>query len=190
MISILSWAFQFVDRLVGETGGGKTTLVQQLAGYCERELIVQNLSLQTDSTDLLGGFRPLEIHHVARQVYREFVDLFVSTFSRKQNAQFLEFASTAHEKKQWKKLSQCFTRAAQLGLSKVKERSRTGESIDSQKWKYSLAAWQRFEDLAKKFERQRVACDAGMAFVFTEGALIDAIRYGKWYVANNIWFYL
>jgi energy-coupling factor transporter ATP-binding protein EcfA2 len=163
--------------LVGETGCGKTTLVQQLAGYCERELIVQNLSLQTDSTDLLGGYKPLELQHVARQVYREFVDLFVGTFSRKQNAQFLEYASSMREKSHWKKLSQCFQRAAKLGLSKVKEQSK---STDARKGRPTLKSWSQFEKTAERFERQRLACDAGLAFVFSEGALVEAIRSGKW----------
>jgi midasin len=105
--------------LVGETGCGKTTLLQQLARYADRELIVQNLSLQTDSTDLLGGYRPLEMPHIARNAYLDFVDIFVSTFSRKQNADFLKYASSVLEKGQWKKLAQCFRRAAGLGLAKV-----------------------------------------------------------------------
>lgn len=106
--------------LAGETGCGKTTLLQQLARYAGRDLIVQNLSLQTDSTDLLGGYRPLEIPHIARKVYLEFVDIFVATFSRKQNADFLKYAASVLRKKQWKKLAQCFTRAAALGLAKVR----------------------------------------------------------------------
>ena len=115
--------------LVGETGGGKTTLVQQLARLAGQSVMVQNLSLQTDSTDLLGGFRPLEMKHVARRVYQEFVDLFTSTFSRKQNADFLKFTNTALTKENWKKLSQCFTRACKLGLNKMKERQETGTYI-------------------------------------------------------------
>ena len=105
--------------LVGETGCGKTTLLQQLARYADRELIVQNLSLQTDSTDLLGGYRPLEMRHIARKVYLQFVEIFVSTFSRKQNIDFLNYTSSVLEKCQWKKLAQCFRRAAALGLTKA-----------------------------------------------------------------------
>ena len=106
--------------LVGETGCGKTSMLQQLARYAGRDLIVQNLSLQTDSTDLLGGYRPLEITHIARKVYLEFVDIFVATFSRSQNADFLKFTASMFEKKQWKRLAQCFTRAAALGMAKVR----------------------------------------------------------------------
>jgi MoxR-like ATPase len=52
--------------LVGETGGGKTTLVQELAKACGHELMVQNLSLQTDAADLLGGYRPVDVRALAR----------------------------------------------------------------------------------------------------------------------------
>ena len=41
-------------------------------------------------------------------------------------------------------------------------------------------AWDNFACAAEKFERQRIANETGMAFSFTEGALVDAIRTGKW----------
>jgi MoxR-like ATPase len=163
--------------LVGETGCGKTSLIQQLAANCERELVVQNLSLQTDSTDLLGGYRPLELKHVARRIYQDFVDIFVGTFSRKQNMKFLQYASSMLDKSNWKKLSQCFQRAAGLGLSKMKEQ----KQISSSKRATATAeSWNKFSKAAEKFERQRVSCDAGLAFIFSEGALVDAIQSGKW----------
>ena len=87
----------------------------------KHELVVQNLSLQTDSTDLLGGYRPLEIRHIARTVYTEFVQLFVSSFSKSQNAQFLDYVTEAYEKGNWKRLSQCFIRASKMGLEKMKQ---------------------------------------------------------------------
>ena len=163
--------------LVGETGCGKTTNIQQLAMRCERTLIVQNLSLQTDSTDLLGGYRPLEIQNVARTIYKDFVDAFVSSFSRKQNLKFLQYASSMLEKSNWKKLSQCFKRAAQLGLKKMKERLDNSDTSTSDSLKET---WQNFAKNADRFERQRLSCDAGLAFEFAEGALVDAIQTGKW----------
>lgn len=51
---------------VGETGCGKTALVQRLAEGTKRDLVVQNLSLQTDGADLLGGFRPVELRQLAQ----------------------------------------------------------------------------------------------------------------------------
>jgi midasin len=122
----------------------------------------------------------LELKNVARKVYLDFVDLFVSTFSRKQNAKFLEFAASMLEKESWKKLSQCFQRAAQLGTAKMKEKL-AGEQDGVLKKNQALAInWDRFKESATKFERQILSCDAGLAFVFSEGALVDAIKNGKW----------
>lgn len=160
--------------------GGKTSVIQHLAKYSERELIVQNLSLSTDSTDLLGGFRPLELQYVAQKIFQSFVDIFVGTFSRKQNAEFLKFASAALAKRDWKKLSQCFVRAAKLGLGKVKQHFKTANEEDRISCNASLSSWKTFSDAAERFERQRLACDSGLVFAFTEGALVDAIREGKW----------
>jgi midasin len=163
--------------LVGETGCGKTSLIQYLACYCGRTLVVQNLSLQTDSTDLLGGYRPLELKNVARQVYCDFVDTFVSCFSRKQNEKFLQYAASMLEKSNWNKLSQCFRRASKLGLEKMKSWSKdVGASAPDA----LVSAWERFSTKAERFERQRLSCDAGLAFEFAEGALVDAVQSGKW----------
>lgn len=105
--------------LVGETGCGKTTLVQRLAALTHKDLIVQNLSLQTDSTDILGGYRPVELRHLARKLYVNFIELFAGSFSREKNKAFLDYVNSAFEKKQWKKLSQCFMRGANMGMTKV-----------------------------------------------------------------------
>lgn len=153
--------------------------MQHLAKRCGRGLIVQNLSLSTDSTDLLGGFRPLELQYVAQRVYQSFVDIFVATFSRKQNAKFLDFASSALLKKDWKKLSQCFVRAGKMGLDKIKQRQKSRVEKSSSRY-VAFPSWKRFCETADQFERQRQACDSGLVFTFTEGALVDAIRKGKW----------
>ena len=39
---------------------GKTTIVQQIAKQVGAKLVVLNLSQQTDSSDLLGGFKPVQ----------------------------------------------------------------------------------------------------------------------------------
>lgn len=46
--------------LVGETGTGKTAAVSHIAGLAGRKLISLNLSQQTEASDLLGGFRPID----------------------------------------------------------------------------------------------------------------------------------
>ncbi|CAF3764108.1 unnamed protein product [Adineta steineri] len=58
--------------LCGETGCGKTTLVQYLAQKTGNRLHVINLSQQSDAVDLLGGYKPFDSLLLLRQIYREF----------------------------------------------------------------------------------------------------------------------
>ena len=44
----------------------------------------------------------------------------------------------------------------------------------------NLELWTDFRSVAERFDRQRIASESGLAFLFTEGALVDAIRTGKW----------
>ena len=94
--------------------------MQRLAFLAGQELIVQNMSLQTDSSDLLGGYRPLEIKQLARPIYVSFVELFVSQFSKSKNTQFLDYIYVAYEKQQWKKLSQAICKGIKMGMRKVR----------------------------------------------------------------------
>lgn len=77
-----------VDRqepllLVGETGTGKTTTIQYLAEQLGRKLIAFNLSQQSESGDLLGGYKPVNVRSLVIPLKDEFDDLFDTTFSRK-----------------------------------------------------------------------------------------------------------
>ena len=46
--------------LVGETGTGKTAAIGHLADRLGTKLVVANLSNQTEASDLLGGFKPVD----------------------------------------------------------------------------------------------------------------------------------
>ncbi|CAF1902173.1 unnamed protein product [Brassica napus] len=61
--------------LVGETGTGKTTLVQNLAQWIGQKLTVLNLSQQSDIVDLLGGFKPIDAKLMCKMLYNEFIEL-------------------------------------------------------------------------------------------------------------------
>lgn len=176
--------------LVGETGVGKTVIIQRLASMSGNHLVVQNMSLQTDSTDLLGGYRPIEIRQSARKMYETFIEMFVSTFSRHQNTEFLNYVTAAFEKSQWKKLSQCFHRASLMGISKIKQlessKSPKNNLDDSTRGIMLRKSWNEFHVDAERFEKQRIADSSGLAFAFTEGALVDAIKTGKWVFLDEV----
>ena len=88
--------------------------------------------------------------------------------------------TAAYEKGQWKRLSQCFQRAAKMGRDKMKKQQKKDRAFAM-----TSDIWFEFKRKSERFKEQRVACNTGMAFAFTEGALVEAIRTGKWRVRKS-----
>lgn len=51
--------------LVGETGGGKTTICKILAEMSGQELVTVNCHMHTESGDFIGGLHPVRDHTVS-----------------------------------------------------------------------------------------------------------------------------
>lgn len=61
-------ALQFKEPvlLVGDTGGGKTTVCKLIAENNGQELITVNCHMHTESSDFIGGLRPVRDHSVCK----------------------------------------------------------------------------------------------------------------------------
>ncbi|KAJ4459704.1 putative AAA ATPase midasin [Paratrimastix pyriformis] len=90
--------------LVGETGAGKATAIRHLAGALHQPLQVYNLTQQSESSDLLGGFRPVSVGQICMGLVNRFVDLFGRTFSARANGPFLDRLRRAFDRQQWRPL--------------------------------------------------------------------------------------
>ncbi|KAJ2662217.1 AAA ATPase midasin [Coemansia sp. RSA 1200] len=184
--------------LLGETGTGKTTVVQHLAALARRPLSVFNLSQQSDSSDLLGGFRPVDISVFALRLRESFGALFGRTVSVRKNAAFLDSVRTAFGKRDWRRLAGLFrasvaraeqaiakARAAasaeasqQNGQQQRKKQRLTRESADELE-----AEWREFSARVEEFEALK---GVRMVFSFVEGALVKAARSGGWILLDEI----
>lgn len=131
--------------LVGETGGGKTTIVQLLANLAGQRLIVQNLSLATDSSDLIGGYRPVSMTELFHPVYQQFTELFTETFSSSQNADFMHAVTVSFRKQQWKKLLKAFQKAIGFAYTKVSSIAEVDALPLSRRWEDLKAKVVRFD---------------------------------------------
>ena len=96
--------------LVGRDWLRKTTVIQTLADRLGQELVVQNLNIQSDSSELLGGYKPVELREIARPLYHEFLDLFQDTFDIMKNAKFLNIMNAGSKTQKWSKIIRGFTR--------------------------------------------------------------------------------
>ncbi|KAI8544654.1 hypothetical protein RHMOL_Rhmol08G0312700 [Rhododendron molle] len=169
--------------LVGETGTGKTTLVQSLALRLGQKLTVLNLSQQSDVADLLGGFKPMNAQFVCIPLYKEFDNLFTSTFPSKDNEDFLVRLKKFVNDKNWKMLLSGF----QKGVRKILEIGRSGPGTKRKRplGEELLKAW---EDFSLKLEtaRAQINDSAGMIFSFVEGAFVTALRNGEWILLDEV----
>lgn len=186
--------------LVGETGTGKTALVQHLASLLGHRLIVLNLSQQTEAGELLGGFKPVSNRSLVVPMQEEFHDLFVSTFSAGKNPQFLEQLNRYVGKEQWNRVVTLWKEALRLSESALSdpdvaegslanreaERPLKRRKIAAPKREKLRAQWAKFKENIYRLEIQSSHEARGFMFKFVEGKLVKAVRNGDWVLLDEI----
>ncbi|KAI5016290.1 hypothetical protein ZWY2020_006141 [Hordeum vulgare] len=164
--------------LVGETGTGKTTLVQNLASWLKQPLTVVNLSQQSDISDLLGGFKPTDARSICFPIYMEFKDLFCQSFSKKGNEDLLRYFDVYVMEKNWVKLLHSLAKCAKNAHNKLLQG-------DSKKRKRSLSEWDSLSSRLNVAHSQ-LGSASGMSFQFVEGAFVSALRNGHWILLDEV----
>ncbi len=175
--------------LVGETGTGKTTIVQHLAQLLGVKLHVVNLSQQSDSSDLLGGFRPLNVRsYIMVPLKDTFDELFSQTFSVKENTKFLEACRKLFGRGNWQKLICAWQMGVEMALKKAK-REENGEVttrifLDDSNL---LGKWNLLDSRLRSLShRMQSNPGHGLLFGYVEGILIKAIRSGDWVLLDEV----
>ncbi|KAJ3682433.1 hypothetical protein LUZ60_015006 [Juncus effusus] len=166
--------------LVGETGTGKTTLVQNLATWLGQPLTVMNLSQQSDVTDLLGGFKPTDVGSICVPLYHEFKDLFCKTFSGKENELLFRYCEEYVVKKNWKKLLRVLQKKGEEVYDILSKRPKT-----KKKRPFLLSEWESLSNRLKSAQNQ-ISSASGMSFKFIEGAFVTALRNGHWILLDEV----
>ena len=184
--------------LVGETGTGKTTAVQELAELIGKKLIVQNLSLSTDVSDLMGGYRPVTVRQHILPLYESFVRLFQATLSSSQNSDYLQVVAQLFGKKNWKKLLEAFIKAADNAIKKLDaaiskkslERAniKVGEENAPKKSTHVdlRVSWSDFRNRVIRLQISLPKISEGFAFSFFDGLLVEAMKNGYWVLLDEI----
>ncbi|CAI4046401.1 hypothetical protein N7582_003803 [Saccharomyces uvarum] len=181
--------------LVGETGTGKTTVVQQLAKMLAKTLTVINVSQQTETGDLLGGYKPVNSKTVAVPIQENFETLFNATFSLKKNEKFHKMLHRCFNKNQWKNVVRLWNEAYKMAKSILKTTESDDEDENTKKKKRRLNThekrllldkWRDFNDSVKKFEAQSSSIENSFVFNFVEGSLVKAIRNGEWLLLDEV----
>ena len=195
--------------LAGETGTGKTTAVTHLAMLLHQPLVSLNLSQQTETSDLVGGYKPLDARGPAHDLQRRFTSLFSVTFSREKNVKYEEAIRTAVTSGKWKRAAGLWSEAAGRAKDRLQskidkdmaqrfvpiimesfsddpcsggsEEPRKRRKLDTGEYlQAQLSDWSKFEDDVSVFEGQFVRGKAKGVFAFVEGPLVTALRRGEW----------
>ncbi|GBM39498.1 Midasin [Araneus ventricosus] len=167
--------------LVGETGTGKTSIVQYLAELTNQKLTVINMSQQSDSVDLVGGYKPVDLIFAIRPVKDEFDVLFPQSMDAKQNSKFLQHISNCFYKRQYKKLFELMLYAKKNIVNLFIKKH-----ISSEKHLELVNKWNKLGEKIKHLQQQLKQSRPTVAFQFIEGALVKAMRNGEWLLLDEI----
>ncbi|CAG8447499.1 16137_t:CDS:10 [Dentiscutata erythropus] len=174
--------------LVGETGTGKTATIQYLAELMHQNLIVVNLSQQGDSSDLLGGFKPVDVKAIVAPLKEEFNKLFGKTFSVKKNSRFLETVHKMYVTKKYFKLITLMQEAIKLAGKSFDTEQSQDERKNSRKVSNPELRnqWKLFDNSVKEFQQQYDQIRNNFVFKFVEGSLANAVTNGDWILLDEI----
>ncbi|KAI6781079.1 Midasin [Emericellopsis cladophorae] len=192
--------------LVGETGIGKTTVVQQLADSLGHKLNAVNLSQQSEVGDLLGGFKPVNVRTLAVPLKEDFEDLFAATgISASKNERYLDRIGKYFARGEWAKVSKLWKEApvmfSQILKQLEKSQAQQDETRDTdeqqpakrRKTQSKLQSlldlrprWQSFSQKLEQFDVQISGGADSFAFSFMEGNLVKAVRNGDWVLLDEI----
>lgn len=179
--------------LVGETGTGKTTMIQHLADLLGYRLTVVNLSQQSEAGDLLGGYKPVNMRALAVPMKEEFDDIFEQTFSTKKNQQYIDTVAKAVSKGRWSRLLSLWQEALRMlanlsnpATESITEPASKRRRLDLPKYQMLKTRWQKFATDVHQLQAHVASGPKGFAFSFVEGNIVKAARNGDWVLLDEI----
>jgi midasin len=163
--------------LVGETGTGKTSSVQYLANAIGQKLVVINMNQQSDSADLLGGFKPVDLKFVISPIRKEFEQVFCDYFKVEPNKTFLGHIAYCYNEQRWSDLVRLMMKSYEAAIARLAKTS-TEKNIMLQRWQ---VLGEKLHKLSLQLKQK-----SALAFAFIEGSLVKAVEQGYWVLLDEI----
>ncbi len=161
--------------LTGETGVGKTTVLQHLAKLLGKPLSVINLNHQTETSDLLGSFKPVDTKMQMKILKEKFLNIFTQSFNLDENQTFLNHIQNCYTSSNWIYLVKLISHATNQSIDKFKA-SKNKKVKD----------WKNFKVMVDKVESNLDMIINKCSFRFVEGKLTQAIQNGEWVILDEI----
>ncbi|BFG04951.1 midasin [Drosophila madeirensis] len=160
--------------LVGETGVGKTSSVQYLAERTEHKLVVVNMNNQSDVSDLVGGFKPVELNYVLSPLRCEFEHLLCETFNAEKNMQFLRIFATHYNSGRHSVIIRTMISLCQQVFRNPDLKSHP-----------TVPRWRTLSEKLQKLQTQ-LDKSINISFAFIPGSLVNCISNGEWVLLDEI----
>lgn len=159
--------------LIGETGVGKTSSVQFLAHKLSRRLVVVNMNNQSDVSDLIGGYKPVDLNYVIGPLRSEFEMVFRDTFNVEKNQKFLTNISICFNRGDYSILVKLMLKIIDPAMKKCE--GNHGLTVQ----------WKQLRIKLTKLNKQ-LAEKANISFAFIPGSLVNCIKNGDWILLDEI----
>ncbi|XP_053677442.1 midasin [Anopheles nili] len=171
--------------LVGETGVGKTSSLQYLAYQTHHKLVVVNMNNQSDVSDLVGGYKPVDLGFVVTPLRYEFESLFRRSFNAQKNEKFLGNVARCYGSGEYDVLVKLMLKIAEkaslksnISESKSKAPYDSNDSILQEKWSSLQGKLRKLDAQLKN--------SINVSFAFIPGSLVNCIRNGDWVLLDEI----
>lgn len=161
--------------LVGETGTGKTSSVQYLAYQTNHNLVVVNMNNQSDVSDLIGGYKPVDMQFIITPVRNEFENLFAKTFDVLKNEKFLSHIASCVNRSDFSILIKLMLKVVLNAYKTLKGKENDGD----------LKRWQNLEQKLQRLDQQ-LKHSLNISFAFIPGSLVNCIKNGDWVLLDEI----
>lgn len=163
--------------LVGETGCGKTTAVQETAKLLGKNLFVYNMSQSSDVSDLMGGFKPMDAKSFLEEYFKKFQEILSEADKLHDNKKVVVFIRKLLRHGDIVKTLVCLLKYSSdmmQKLSKEKNQQKTVLKLN------------KFIKKLKIVHEMRDKLASRLIFKYLKGNMVKAIKNGDWILLDEV----
>uniref|UniRef100_A0A1B0BTK7 Midasin n=1 Tax=Glossina palpalis gambiensis TaxID=67801 RepID=A0A1B0BTK7_9MUSC len=181
MLERIAVCMQQVEHvlLVVETGVGKTSSVQYLAERTKHKLMVVNMNNQSDVSDLIGGFKPVDLSYVVLPLRSEFEFLFRHTFNATKNESFFSKFSICYNQGNFPVIVKLMLKIVNSVFEKAERNELRNKDLKL------IPRWRCLKIKLQKLCNQ-LNKSINISFAFIPGSLVNCIKFGDWVLLDEI----
>ncbi|CEF65608.1 Midasin [Strongyloides ratti] len=154
--------------LTGETGVGKTSGIQTIAMYLNAHLEVVNLSQHSESSDLIGGYKPVSPMTLLLPIRETFLDLMKNCFNMEKNQKFIGHLDKLLESKNFIDSLRLIKKASENAIRHGK----------------SAIEWAKLISRVQRMELSLTS--SAFPFAYIKGIVSEAAQKGHWLLVDEI----